>query len=126
MQEKTGHAKQLTTSDRSVHEAVHYGGLKPWTLPFESRQINGSHPGHLGPSCEACTEYQERCWVIVQGHPFGAHAASYAFEARYSEWMCTQGLHGSVHRQQYCHHDKPADFFPFCHEDNCFNSYKRQ
>lgn len=77
-----------------------------WQLPFQPRMINDREPGHEGPSCGKCAAYQARQIANAENCPMlkssrggeyrSPHASTYLFEARFSRWQCTQGVHGSL------------------------------
>lgn len=81
--------------------------IREWELPFTARQINDRDPGHEGPSCKPCAEYQadrirraEESPMLTGpygGQPYvSPHAGTYRWEAAYSRWACTQGQHGTL------------------------------
>lgn len=81
-------------------------GVRVWRVPFEPRMINDVDPQVQGPSCRACAEYQADRWARAEnctmltgmgGKPYRSpHAGRYAFEARFSAFACTQGVHGGL------------------------------
>ncbi|MEV4416576.1 hypothetical protein [Catellatospora sp. NPDC049609] len=79
---------------------------RPWALPFSRRQVNDDDPGDHGPSCLPCARYQADRRQRADQSPLlhgsddslyrSPHAGTYLFEAQYSRWACTQGLHGPL------------------------------
>jgi hypothetical protein len=99
----TGHLKQAHLALRQLTLAPH---RREWELPFAIRQINDIEPGHQGPSCRDCADYQADRYRRAEQSPMlrgsdnqlcrSPHAGTYLFEARYSRWACTQGAHGPL------------------------------
>jgi hypothetical protein len=101
---------------KQAHLQLHQLAFPPrpqWDLPFSMSQINHDKPGHEGPSCRTCADYQanrERRAVetpMLHGSDGklgrSPHVSSYLFEATYSRWACTQGAHGPLDRYTHLH-----------------------